>query len=298
MFKSAFLMMEFPKHFDFLSRIHQTTLLQSIIHMPFMTPPQGWSPINCLPREILCFIFSFFEGQDFWNVSSTCKSWNQILWSCVKQISLSLRKGPYEYSFVEKLSRISVLEIDAGNSTDFHQCQLNQLGNLTSIREFCLERNHRALNFDSLTLMRNLETLSLYDCTRINSTHFLLMLPKLNKLCLSKCWIGELGCEVISQMIQLKELYLWHTHISDEGGDHFSKLLNLEILDISGNPNITDFAIENFGSLVKLILLDISNTQISIEAIERLKKRLTINIGYKELLGNPLMRRSKKIKLY
>jgi len=268
----------------------------------YQISPTGDScPIRAVPRDVLCVIFGYvIDILHLIRISETCKSWNLLIWSCVKKIPISLRrKGPW--CTVKKMTRIRVLEVDAGNSLEIlHQSHIDDVvGKLCSVRKLCVERCNVILKFDSLEYLANLESLSLYDCLRIEDLRFLEKLAHLSKLCLSKCFLGDTGLERISNLNSLQQLFLWHTHSTDEGINFLSKLIKLNTLDISGNPCVTESGIQNFSTLTKLELFDVSNTQITNDALHHLKHQLkNLQIGYKELYGNPLMQRSKKLKLF
>jgi len=270
--------------------------------MPYQIPPTGDScPIREVPCDVLCVIFGYVgDILHLIQISETCKKWNILVWSCVKKIPISLRRiGPW--CTVKKMTRIRVLEIDAGNSLEIlHQDHIDDvIGKLSSVRKLCVERCNVILKYDSLEHLSKLESLSLYDCLRIEDLSFLEKLPHLSKLCLSKCFLGENGLERIANLTSLEQLFLWHTHSNDEGIEFLSKLTNLKTLDISGNPGFTERGIQNFTTLTKLELLDVSNTQITIDSLLILKRQLKdLQIGYKELYGNPLMQKSKKLKLF
>jgi len=260
------------------------------------------SKILCtqVPNEILCHIFGFLETlPDLANVSITCKRWNTLSWSCVKKICIILRRQS-PWIALTKMSRIQSLEIDAGNSFEnLQQIHVNEVTNLTSLKKLCVERATKTIRFHQLKKITKLESLSLYDCLNIENISFLADLSNVKKLCLSKCLVGDSGLNSVAKMTSLEYLYLWHTHITDKGIYQLTKLSNLRVLDISGNPYITDNGLENFSNLDKLELLDTSNTQVSLGGLFNLKKQCpNLQIGYKELYGNPLMQRTRKLKLY
>jgi len=268
---------------------------------PYIYPPKSTSPISELPQEILSLIFGFLEElADVSKISLVCKSWNSIVWKCVKKLAICLRKKS-PWNCLRKMTRIKTLELDAGNTTEnVDQRHIDDiLSNLTALRRLCIERCNAQLNFDSLKSLHRLESLSLYDCIRIEDLSFLLQLPRLQKLCLSKCIVSSRGFDSLSKMTALKRLFLWHTQCNDNGIRKLQALTDLETLDISGNPVLSNNCLEEFNLLKKLRLLDVSNTLITQEGLMNLKQYASkLQIGYKELYGNPLMQRSKKMKLY
>jgi len=192
------------------------------------------------------------------------------------------------------------LEIDASNTETVNQDRIdNSIGKLEDLRKLCIERCSNQLRFHSLQKLANLESLSLYDCIKIEELSFLGSAKKLKRLCLSKCMLSESGFDVLASLHHLKRLYLWHTSAQDLWVAKLTQLTNLDTLDISGNPNLTNACTENFSNLKNLTLLDTSNTTITVETILELKKSAKdLQVGYKELYGNPLMQRSKKMKLF
>jgi len=268
---------------------------------PYIYPPKASCPVEELPQEILCSIFGYLEDlNDIAKISLVSKTWNTLAWRCIKKLALCLRKkSPWQC--LRKMTRIRTLEIDAGNTTEnIEQKHIDEvISKLVSLRRLCIERSNAPLKFDSLKSLHQLESLSLYDCVRIEDLSFLLSLTRIQKLCLSKCVITGRGFEALAQLRCLKRLFLWHTQSNDTGIRKLQHLTEIETLDISGNPILTNDCLEDFHLLKKLRLLDVSNTLITQEGLLNLKRTAAqLQIGYKELYGNPLMQRSKKMKLY
>jgi len=268
---------------------------------PLRPPPANQCHIASVPREVMFQIFGFLENmKDLASVSCTCKDWNNTVWDCVKKICVTLRRRS-PWSSLEKMTRIQTLEIDAGNSCEnLQQVHINDVvTHMTSLKKLCVERATKTIRFHQLKNITKLKSLSLYDCLNLENISFLTEMTNVKKLCLSKCLVGDSGLQAVATMTSLEHLYLWHTHITDEGMSRLTNLTNLKVLDVSGNPYITDKGIENFAKLENLQMLDTSNTQVSLVGLFALKKHSPrLQIGYKELYGNPLMRRTKKLKLF
>jgi len=264
-------------------------------------PPANLSEVETIPREILCLSFSYVHDLvDICHITLTCKLWNLLAWNCVKSLSLTLRKKE-PWSCIRQMDRIRSLEIDAGNAAGcLSQMNVDEvIGTRYSLKKLCIERACKNLQFHLLKDLEKLTCLSLYDCLNICNICFLSEMPCLKKLCLSKCVVGDSGMEVLAKITSLKSLYLWHTHISNNGVKFLEGLTKLEVLDISGNPNVSDICLTSFVGLKELRLLDTSNTLVSIDGLFKLKEDLPlVQIGYKELYGNPLMQRTRKLKLF
>lgn len=193
-----------------------------------------------VPSDILRLIFGYLEEvRDITNVSLVNKKWNTLVWSCVKKLAICLRKkSPWET--LSKMTRLRTLEIDASNSEIVKQERIdNSIGKLEDLRKLCIERCSNLLRFQSLQKLSHLESLSLYDCVKIEDLSFLNSAKKLRRLCLSKCMLSESGFEVLGTLYPLQRLYLWHTSAQDSWVVKLSKLTNLDTLDISGNQTLT-----------------------------------------------------------
>jgi len=73
---------------------------------------------------------------------------------------------------------------------------------------------------------------------------------------------------------RLRWLWLDHLHLNDDALQHISQLTTLRQLKLHDNPKITDAGLMHLVGLTKLTLLDLSNTGVTQEGVNRMKETL------------------------
>ncbi|MBN9122835.1 MAG: hypothetical protein J0I06_27470 [Planctomycetes bacterium] len=115
--------------------------------------------------------------------------------------------------------------------------------------------------------------LDVFDATRCSATGFtaLQQLPHLRKLTLGRSVISGPGANAIAQCKELRVLYLAGAGLNDTELAALKKLVLLESLDISDNPQVTDAGMASVQALERLQVLNLSKTGITDKGLAELK---------------------------
>ena len=98
------------------------------------------------------------------------------------------------------------------------------------------------------------------------------------KVILSGAEVTDIGLENVKGLTSVRTLLLNNTQITDAGLEHLNVLTNLQTLDVSGGlfgrPQVTDAGLEHLRGLTQLRQLNLDDTQVTNEGVEKLKKSL------------------------
>jgi Leucine-rich repeat (LRR) protein len=101
-------------------------------------------------------------------------------------------------------------------------------------------------------------------------------LANLTRLELRGAEITAAGVELVATLGTLEHLNLANCQIDDRGVAHLTTLQNLRTLDLSGNRNISDAAVDRLGRMASLQELRTDGTSISSAAMEQLRAKLPV----------------------
>jgi hypothetical protein len=99
-------------------------------------------------------------------------------------------------------------------------------------------------------------------------------LANLTRLELRGAEITTAGVELVATLGTLEHLNLANCQIDDRGVAHLAALKNLRTLDLSGNRNISDAAVDWLGRLTSLRQLGLDGTSVRSAAAKHLRARL------------------------
>jgi hypothetical protein len=140
----------------------------------------------------------------------------------------------------------------------------NLISSLPKLKKLNLSHDP-TLKDDDLSLiwkLKNLESLNLSGCMHITdeSLDYIKRIDALKELRLTACRsLSEKGIDYIGEMTNLEILDL-SMNPENDGLKHLVKLENLKILRIFGSDNLTSEGLKYIGSINNLELLDISGT--------------------------------------
>jgi hypothetical protein len=141
---------------------------------------------------------------------------------------------------------------------------------------------------------------------------FLQYLPQLESLSLIDSNFGDADAEHLKGATKLKTLFIYGSEIGDDGLAQLQHLKNLEYIGLGGtnvtdrgiaylnalpklqyisatNLNITDAAFESFTKMTALRDLELSNTRVSREGIDRLRQAMpTCEVNGKSIEGTSI----------
>ncbi|MBI1902360.1 MAG: hypothetical protein HYS13_14765 [Planctomycetia bacterium] len=131
------------------------------------------------------------------------------------------------------------------------------------------------LSFSSLVKLRDQRWLVLGDCSlTADQLREIAALPRLEALALHRCLVADDALEPLRQAAGLQVLTLPECGLTDAGLRHLSSLCELETLEVPGNRGITDAGLEHLRRLKKLRFLDLTNTGVTEQAVDRLREAL------------------------
>lgn len=114
------------------------------------------------------------------------------------------------------------------------------------------------------------EILDATKCTEVGFTK-LKELPDLQTLVLGNCPLTEKEATAIGTLRTLTVLFIGESKLTDVALAHFTKLVNLKVLDVSGAAAITDKSAPVLVGLKKLEELNLSGTKFGDSGVTALK---------------------------
>ena len=138
------------------------------------------------------------------------------------------------------------------------------------------------VGLNTLRTMPNLKSVDLSGAQRTDSglwaatvtdrgLESLARLPKLERLNLHGAKITDAGASQLRTLRELRELNLGATQLSAKGLGFLAELEKLEKLSLSGLSRLDDEAVPVLAAMKSLQWLDITDTKITPEAVERLR---------------------------
>ncbi len=100
-------------------------------------------------------------------------------------------------------------------------------------------------------------------------------LTTLRKLSLANSTrITERGLSYLQGLVNLRELDLRESEVSDRGVEHLGRLTGLRSLNLAGNPAVSDAGLRHLGQLADLRELDVRNTAVTEQGVTEIRRGL------------------------
>jgi hypothetical protein len=154
--------------------------------------------------------------------------------------------------------------------------ELSWLGNLREIREINATLTQATGSF--LAEMKDLSTLDFLQLIgpKVSNECFVHVsrCVNLRQLSIDQTSITDQGVAHLSSLIKLYQLDIRYSQITDESLKHIKSLSTLRVLAISHNPGITDNGLVHLKQMTGLTLLTVGGTSISKDGVEELRHAL------------------------
>lgn len=200
--------------------------------------------------------------------------------------SLNLYSTSITSQGLSRLSQAKTLQqlfLYGDSVTDAHLKRLGTFPSLQKLQVFRAPISDRGIkSIGSVTSLQELQIGSTSTVTDKGILH-LARLTDLECLILLDCDLTDVSMTAISEMTELKALWIHAAAITDDGFRHLNTLKNIEVLQIP-NSQIGDDSLAIVAAMPKLRVLDVSGTRITDDGLNHLKRldtleRLDVGLG-------------------